>query len=74
LIVVPDEVHLRKGERLPLTVRLLDPYGREVPLSGSVLHFESSDVRISAVDDHGVITAVGAGQATVQVTVMRFVS
>ncbi|PTQ50812.1 MAG: Bacterial immunogloblin [Hydrogenibacillus schlegelii] len=67
LIVVPDEAHLPKGERLPLTVRLLDPYGREVLLSGSALHFESSDVRIAAVDDHGVITAVGAGQATVQV-------
>ena len=58
-----DNVSVKKGDTLPLTVKI-----EPVELSSSKLTFKSSDTSIVTVDENGKITGVKKGTATITVT------
>jgi TolB protein len=66
--VTPGSATLYHAETLPLTVLLRDPTGQPITYADSMSFVSSSD-QVATVDAHGLITAVGLGQASISVSV-----
>lgn len=65
--MAPGAARLAVGESRPLTATVRDGAGRA--LGGRAVAWASSDARVVAVSGIGVVTAVGAGSATVTAVV-----
>src|SRR5690606_30757531 len=76
---VPTQVHFEGeglffdalGERAQASPTVLDQVG--APMSGVTLKWRSSDPEVAVVDDRGVVTSKGNGQATLEVRADRAV-
>jgi len=67
LHLIPASQNLTVGQTLEPVAVATDENGRVMGLSGRT-SWSSSDSKVAAVDGHGVITAVGAGDATITAT------
>lgn len=60
---------IRRGERVPVVLRLFDGGGRELETLGRDIRYRSSDNTVATVDGSGVVTGITEGTARITVTV-----
>lgn len=65
LVLSHESIMLKLEETYPLSVKVTDAEGKEVP--PLIRGYQSSDLSVAAVDDSGMITATGFGLATVYI-------
>ena len=68
LSVIPGALALHVGESGTLTAAVIDANGNIVQVPASPLPWTSSNTAVATVTGAGVVSAVGAGEATVSVT------
>jgi len=68
LSVIPGSLALHVGESGTLTAAVIDANGNIVQVPASPLPWVSSNTAVATVTGAGVVTAVGAGEATVSTT------
>ena len=72
LSITPNALALRAGETGVLTAALVDGSGAVVEVPTGALPWTSSNAAVVSVTNAGVVTAVGAGEASVSTTAGGF--